>query len=118
MNKDREQIKSLSSVDHPLHYGGKDNPCETIKVIESLEMLDSFCIGNAIKYLMRAGKKNRDTLIEDLKKARWYIDYFIESLDTEDDLNIEDQLLKAEKEEKDISNYIYKVSDHYPYPNG
>ena len=80
MNIDREQLKSLSSVDHPIHYGGKDNPCETIKVIESLDILGGFCVGNALKYLMRAGKKDERKTIEDLEKARWYIDYFIKYL--------------------------------------
>tara|TARA_B100002019_G_C21253481_1_gene592520 strand:- start:85 stop:441 length:357 start_codon:yes stop_codon:yes gene_type:complete len=85
MNSDRKQIKSLSNVNHPIHYGGKDNPCETIKVIESLGILSGFCIGNAIKYLMRAGKKDQHKTIEDLEKAIWYIDYFINDLKSKND---------------------------------
>ena len=49
------------SVDHPAHYGGKDDPYETIKVLEhrlSLEEFVGFCKGNAWKYLDRAGKKD------------------------------------------------------------
>ena len=58
------------NVLHPEHYGGKDNPYEAIKVIEAWEL--DFCLGNVIKYISRAGKKN-DTL-EDLMKAKWYLE--------------------------------------------
>lgn len=62
-------------VDHPAHYGGND-VYETIKVIEAW-CLD-FCLGNAVKYISRAGKKGSE--IEDLKKAAWYINRKIEQL--------------------------------------
>lgn len=58
------------AVNHPAHYGGADNPYEAIKVIEAWQL--GFCLGNAVKYISRAGKK-ADRL-EDLRKARWYID--------------------------------------------
>lgn len=60
------------AVNHPAHYGGEDNPYEAIKVIEAWNL--PFCVGNTVKYLCRAGKKSDDTLLEDLKKARWYLD--------------------------------------------
>jgi hypothetical protein len=43
------------TVNHPEHYGGGDNPYEAIKIIESLGL--DFCLGNTMKYLVRAGKK-------------------------------------------------------------
>lgn len=58
------------TVNHPDHYGGKDNPYEAIKVIEAWEL--NFRLGNCVKYIARAGKKS--DYIEDLKKARWYLD--------------------------------------------
>jgi hypothetical protein len=58
-------------VNHPAHYGGEDNPYEAIKVIEAWDL--GFCLGNTVKYISRAGKKSADA-IEDLKKARWYLD--------------------------------------------
>lgn len=61
---------SQEQVDHPAHYGGKDNPYEAIKVIEAWEL--GFCLGNTVKYICRAGKK--DGVVKDLKKARWYLD--------------------------------------------
>ena len=56
-------------VNHPAHYTyGK------IEVIDYIEDKGfSYNLGNAIKYISRAGKKNPDTLIEDLNKAIWYI---------------------------------------------
>lgn len=64
-------------VDHPIHYGGADNPYEAIKVIEAWlgeEEAKGFCIGNALKYLCRAGKKADNGTKQDLEKARWYLD--------------------------------------------
>ena len=56
-------------VNHPPHYGG-DTTYETIKVIEAWGL--GFSLGNAVKYISRAGRK-LDAL-EDIKKARWYLD--------------------------------------------
>ena len=64
-------------VNHPDHYGGADNPYEAIKVIEAWGL--DFCLGNAVKYVSRAGKKG--DLLEDLKKARWYLDRRIQQLE-------------------------------------
>jgi len=58
------------AVDHPKHYGGVDNPYEVIKVIEAWD--PGFHLGNTIKYVARAGRKG--SAIEDLQKARWYLD--------------------------------------------
>lgn len=58
------------NVDHPKHYGGADNSYEAIKVIEAWNL--GFCLGNTVKYISRAGKKG--DAVEDLKKARWYLD--------------------------------------------
>jgi len=56
-------------VNHPDHYGGSDNPYEAIKVIEAWGL--GFCLGNAIKYILRAGCKG--DRVEDLRKAVWYL---------------------------------------------
>ncbi len=59
-----------NAVDHPPHYGGADNPYEAIKVIEAWGL--GFNLGNTVKYISRAGKKG--AALEDLRKARWYLD--------------------------------------------
>ena len=64
-------------VDHPDHYNS--GKIEVIDFIKSLGIDEDFCIGNAIKYLSRY--KHKGDPIEDLKKARWYIDYLIKQLE-------------------------------------
>lgn len=58
------------TIDHPDHYGGKNNPYEAIKIIEAHEL--GFCLGNTIKYILRAKHKGNE--LEDLKKAKWYLE--------------------------------------------
>lgn len=69
-----------NSVDHPDHYGG-DTTYETIKVIEAWGL--GFCLGNTVKYISRAGHKDRTKELEDLEKARWYLDRHISILKRE-----------------------------------
>jgi len=66
-------------VNHPHHYGGKDNTYEAIKVIDAWEL--GFSLGNTVKYISRAGKKNPTKELEDLKKALWYLNHHIETLE-------------------------------------
>lgn len=68
--------KVSDPVSHPAHY--TDGKIEVIEYIEDKGF--GFHIGNAIKYLSRAGKKDPDKEIEDLKKAIWYINRRIENL--------------------------------------
>lgn len=70
------------NVNHPAHY--TSGTIETIKVIQdkmTAEMFEGFCVGNVIKYVTRYRKKNG---VEDLKKARWYLDKIIETLSKTD----------------------------------
>jgi len=70
MAEPADEFDTPNMVDHPSHYGGENNPYEAIKVIEAWEL--GFNLGNAVKYLCRAEKKG--AAIEDLHKARWYLD--------------------------------------------
>lgn len=63
------------SVNHPKHYTAHPSGVECIEVAEHY----GFNIGNAIKYLWRAGIKS-ESPIEDLKKAAWYVNREIEKL--------------------------------------
>ena len=67
-------------VNHPNHYGGENNIYEAIKVIDAWEL--GFSLGNTVKYISRAGKKNSDKELEDLKKAKWYLDHHIKNLES------------------------------------
>jgi nicotinamide riboside kinase len=65
------------AVNHPAHYGGEDNAYEAIKVIEAWEL--DFLLGNTVKYIARAGKK--DSEVQDLKKAKFYLERRIAKLE-------------------------------------
>ena len=74
------EIQTLSAVNHdpvnhPSHYTEHASGVECIQITEHM----NFCLGNAVKYIWRAGLKN-DNAIEDLKKARWYVDRELERL--------------------------------------
>ena len=71
-----KKIINKEMVNHPIHYGGKDNIYEAIKVIEAWNL--DFCLGNIIKYISRSGNKNKE--IEDLEKAEWYLNRKIQQL--------------------------------------
>lgn len=64
-------------INHPTHYASKAG-IEVIDVIdaftEDLTGIEAVCTANVIKYICRWKKKNG---IEDLKKARWYLDHMI-----------------------------------------
>ena len=70
---------SKEQVNHPEHYGGGNNVYETIKVIDNWQL--GFNLGNTIKYISRAGKKHPDKELEDLKKALWYLQHKIDTLE-------------------------------------
>lgn len=70
----------IEYVNHPKHYL-KDSGHEVIDVIDAWEL--DFKLGNAVKYIARAGKKDKHKSIEDLNKAVWYINNFIEKLKEE-----------------------------------
>ena len=56
------------NVNHPEHYNSHPSGVECIEITEHF----NFNIGNAVKYCWRAGLKGEQ--VEDLRKARWYID--------------------------------------------
>jgi hypothetical protein len=68
----------VEAVNHPAHYGG-DTVYEAIKVIEAWKL--DFHTGNAVKYLSRAGRKDPTKTVEDLRKAKWYIERAITVLE-------------------------------------
>lgn len=88
MTNEHNEPVNDSDVDHPQHYGGIDNPYEAVKIIEAHSL--NFNLGNTLKYILRAGKKNlndcltmsdlKRTTIKDLKKAVWYLNREIANL--------------------------------------
>jgi hypothetical protein len=66
----------------PDHYGGKDSKYEVFNVLEAWDLDKDFYLGNVIKYVARAGKKNISTKKEDLQKALVYLERRIDSIST------------------------------------
>lgn len=74
--KRRDAIQEESDmVNHPTHYTSHPSGVETIQITEHM----NFCLGNAIKYIMRSEHKGKQ--IEDLKKAIWYLNREIDRLE-------------------------------------
>ena len=65
-------------INNPSHYAA-GRKYETIDVIEDWEL--SYRLGNSVKYISRAGRKDPAKTIEDLKKAKWYLEREIASLE-------------------------------------
>lgn len=65
------------NVNHPSHYVSHPSGIECITITEAF----NFCLGNAIKYIWRAGLKG--DALEDLRKAVWYVEREIQRLTTE-----------------------------------
>lgn len=65
-------------VNHPAHY--TDGGIETIDFIEAKRL--GYHLGNVVKYICRAGKKGTNMGLQDLQKARWYLDRAIEKNET------------------------------------
>ncbi len=72
---DKNTENSFNKVNHPPHYA-KGRKYEPIDVIEDWGL--GFSLGNALKYISRAGRK--DNFIQDLEKAKWYLDREIQRL--------------------------------------
>ena len=77
-NVKESNTRMSDNVNHPSHYDGEDNPYEAIKVIEAWNL--GFCLGNAVKYISRVGKKDKSKEVEDLEKAVWYLQREINKL--------------------------------------
>lgn len=65
------------NINHPKHYEDAGYLVQPIDVCQELP----FCLGNAVKYLCRAGNKEGCPELEDLKKAQWYLNRQLALLD-------------------------------------
>ena len=61
-------------VNHPDHYNS--GQYEVVDVIDDAGFGEGFCLGNALKYILRA--RHKENYLEDLKKAKWYLEYLIQ----------------------------------------
>jgi hypothetical protein len=83
-----EEKRYHDPVNRPSHY--TDGKIEVIDFIEDKKL--GFHLGNTVKYIARAGKKGPSKKLQDLEKARWYLNREINNM-----LNIEINNTKSEK---------------------
>ncbi len=101
------------TLTNPDYYGGQNNPYEARKVIRAWGL--NFPLGNVVKYIARAGKKPTATALEDLQKAKNYLDDEVKALGGT--TGTKDELIFNEWDMIDFSNYCqtvepYSVSGH------
>lgn len=76
-----ETNEAWDDVNHPSWYA--DGKIEVIDFIEDRGFGAAYCLGNAIKYIARAGRKDPEKEVQDLKKAVWYINRRIQEIEKE-----------------------------------
>ena len=84
----------MDNINHPSYYA--DGKIEVIEFIEDKNF--GYCLGNAVKYISRSGKKSKETEIQDLQKAIWYINRRIQEL-SKQQKSINNETGKLENEE-------------------
>jgi hypothetical protein len=96
-------------VNHPSHYTGGNIECiDAIEAAtEQLTGIEAACTANAIKYLWRWKRKNG---IEDLKKARWYINHLIDHIQSEM-LNTVDIVRELHEERRELNVKLDKYTE-------
>ena len=83
MKKNESEYSNFGTVDHPIHYNfGKIECIEALESLATPMEYGGFLRLNAIKYLWRFGQKGNNP-IEDLEKAKWYINRLIKMLSGE-----------------------------------
>lgn len=110
---------TFDSVNRPSHYT-EGRKYETIDVIEDWEL--GFRLGNAVKYLSRAGRKDSSRTVQDLQKAIWYVEREIKALKgsqgplrvTYEDI-LEDQAAAAEAGEELLLEYGLGEAEPVPF---
>lgn len=71
--------QALINIDHPYHYTHGSIECiDAMVETQGKEAVMAFCICNAMKYIWRHNTKNG---VEDVRKAKWYIDKYLELYD-------------------------------------
>lgn len=98
-------------INHPAHYTGVTAEIECIDIARHI----NFQLGNAFKYVWRAGKKGgRDKEIEDLKKALWYLEDSIQNgyndLDQCDDLASGLAAIATRGDDSPRGNILYNIA--------
>lgn len=72
-----DDLTMVDNVNHPAHYEGKIECIDAMVECFGPDAVADYCRCNAFKYIWRSDKKH-ETPIEDIQKARWYLDKYLE----------------------------------------
>lgn len=73
----------IDNINHPAHYESGNYECIDVMVeTQGIDAVKKFCVCNAFKYIYRHQRKNGD---EDIKKAAWYLNKYLELSEEEDE---------------------------------
>ena len=107
MSKDKEEKVVVDNVNHPRHYEGSTS----LECIECMELIFGanavcfFCLCNSFKYLWRYKNKNGE---EDIRKAKWYLDYSDEIIERANAERLHGDILVAHSR---LSNLFVKIQN-------
>ena len=91
------------NVNKPPHYTAHPSGVECIQITEHM----NFCLGNAMKYIWRAGLKQNE--VEDLKKAVWYLNREIERLENGKEEGLRESVSGEHSESKKFTEPYRRV---------
>lgn len=73
----------IDNINHPAHYESGNYECiDVMEETQGIDAVKKFCVCNAFKYIYRHQRKNGD---EDIKKAAWYLNKYLELSEEEDE---------------------------------
>ena len=98
-------MKEVDNVNNPRHYAGSTSlECiECMRVTFGAKAVYDFCLCNAFKYLWRYKNKNGE---EDIKKARWYLDYVQHDIEHDGGFTVLDEVHKMYERLNDLYIHI------------
>lgn len=103
----------MAQIEHPDYYNKGGIECiEVMRAVFGDEAVNDFCLCNAFKYVFRAKSKHKSP-IDDLRKARYYLDYIIRGKEKETPADGVE--MKCETYSKDLEEFKSKIGD---FPQG
>ena len=101
--------KNIDNVNNPSHYStGKYECIEVMREALGDEAVKNFCLCNAFKYIYRTNRKNG---LEDVRKARWYIDYYITLSELIDVKEEQDKIIKTCTDDEECDDIEVDLKD-------
>lgn len=110
LSKQSEKDRAVDNVNHPSHYEkGCSLECiEVMRVTFGKRAVYDFCLCNSFKYMWRYKSKNG---IEDLEKAKWYLDYISHDIEAIEDRELDEIDREAANKCDDLRQLLININD-------